>query len=254
MAGASLLSWAQGLSTASSLCLLLLLAAGGCTAVGQGEGNVAGLRVYPEFLYGGKNVVSVSAEAGIESVRVIFGDSAMYRSTIVSGTGAVEECPTTHDLTLDLDPYYTSHPFMIDVEVRTCQKEVSRVRLQTWTTWSLDTVLFAEATPGEKVCAFFALTNGGGGGFAQRRAPGTADSDITLIEVTTPDPRLRIEALAAMPQVIRSGMTLRYRVCFASDTAGDFRIPVVIWLKREFPNGGLTSYPVADTAVIRVRE
>lgn len=232
------------------LLALLLLGPGGCSSAREGGEEVT---IYPEVLYGGKNVISVSAPSGIESVKVIFSNDKTYETTRLMEAGRVEGCPTTHDLSIGLDPHYTSDPSPIGLEIVTCGKTQIERRFSTPAPWSLDTVLFSESKPGEESCAFFQVASGALPVELPRNQQFQGQQEsIIVVDVTSPDPRIRVSTPGALPHALTLGRTFRYEVCFSSDTAGEFRIPVIAWLKRDFPNRGLVSYAVADTAVIRV--
>ncbi len=143
-----------GLSTTlrSLLPALVLVSLGSCSAAREDGEEIS---IYPEVLYGGNNAISVSAPSGIASVTIVVGDEEMVERTELRGAGRVEGCPTMHDVSIRLDPYYTSHPYVMDLRVVTCGGTQQDRRISLSTFWRLDTVLFPKSEPGEESCAFF---------------------------------------------------------------------------------------------------
>jgi hypothetical protein len=75
---------------------------------------------------------------------------------------------------------------------------------------------------------------------------------VFLDGVTSSEGRITFEFHEPLPTNVLPGTTYRYNVCFHADEPGVYRFPVITWIRRDQPVGGYTSYPVADTGVIRV--
>ena len=232
------------------LCILLsAIFLGACRMPASEGGNVPArtsgeVAIFPPVLYPGPNRLVITSEHGIASVRIIFPDSLVMAETRTEGGSVPADCPTSHEIGLHLPPGSSAVAVVLGIETALCDSVVDVVRIGMNSSWIHDVITFPEGGPGEKVCAKFQVG-------VNAYVP---ETDPVVTGVTSPDSRVSFEFPSPPPIRIPQGTTYRYTVCFSSDTAGTFRIPVVTWMKRDYPYGGFTTYPVADTAVIRVRK
>lgn len=234
----------------SPLCILLsAVFVDACRTPAASRGNVSAttsgeVTIFPPVLYPGPNRLVITSGHGISSIRIIFPDSLVMAETRTEGGSVPAGCPTSHEIGIHLPPGSSATAVVLGIESTLCDSVVDVVRIGMNNSWIHDVITFPEGRPGEKVCTKFQIG-------VNAYAP---DGDPVVTGVTSPDPRVSFEFTSPPPIRIPPGTTYRYTVCFSSDTAGSFRIPVVTWMKRDYPYGGFTTYPVADTAVIRVRK
>lgn len=192
----------------------------------------------PQELYPGRNVITFGAAAGIERISVVSTTGAV----VVSGEGP-GNCERQQDLVIEV----ATADLLVDVvfEIVDCRNRSTRVRLPINNVWRLDVVRYPIMTEGERRCMTFRI--------APELSPGIITSEV-LDSVSVSDPRATLRFFSDLPVRIHGGTEYRYQVCFTADEPGTFRIPVVTWMRRRQPSGGATNYPVADTALIIVRE
>lgn len=232
------------------LCILLAaIFVDACRRPASEGGNVwtrtsGEVTIFPPVLYPGPNRLVLTSDHGISSIRIIFPDSLVMAETRTEGGSVPAGCPTSHEIGLHLPPGSSAMAVVLGIETTLCDSVVDVVQIGMNNSWIHDVITFPEGRPGEKVCMGFQVE-------VNAYAP---DDDAVVTGVTSPDSRVSFEFTSPPPIRIPPGTTYRYTVCFSSDTTGTFRIPVVTWMKRDYPYGGFTTYPVADTAVIRVRK
>lgn len=195
--------------------------------------------ITPTEIYPGENVITVSAFGGIRSVRVVPSDAASRAYITTRNTGNLSGCPSSHNVELTVGA--ASLPISAMLYVEMCNGRVDSQLLGINTTWNLDEVPFPDAEVGEEVCRPFHI-----------QLTGFGAASVTLDSVSSPQPGVSFDFSFAPPLPIPSGSTYRYTVCFTADKPGIYRFPVITWIRRSQPAGGHTSYPVADTGLIRV--
>ena len=202
--------------------------------------------VEPGVLYPGENRLTVTSEAGIRSVTLLPGSTRADLFELRSA-GELKGCPTS-DL-VEFSIHTASQPVNLILVVEKCDgSDPDRIAISLNTVWNLDEVLFPDIRISEEVCREFQVRlDGSIGGVAFATGPG-----VFLDGVTSPDGRISFEFQTPLPTNVPPGTTYRYNVCFHADEPGVYRFPVVTWIRRDQPAGGFTSYPVADTGVIRV--
>ena len=207
------------------------------------EDQTGRLTVVPSVLYPGENRLTLTSPVGIRSITVLPGTNLVE----VRSAGNLKGCPTS-DL-IELTVNTASQPVNLTLVVEPCDGSApDRIRISLNTVWNLDEVLFPDIRVGEEVCRQFQIRlDGSVIGLTSASLPGNF-----LDSVTSSDRRLSFEFPDPLPVHIPRGTTYRYNVCFRADEPGTYRFPVITWIRRDEPAGGFTTYPVADTGVIRV--
>lgn len=202
-------------------------------------------QIYPTVLYPGDNVLSVKASEGIQNVRVTPMNRGNSDAITIAGDGPREGCERSTSFDVNLSSASSWAGLLVEVEK--CDGSVDRHHLTVSTHWILETVLFPDVRAGESICRPFRVRLGYGMIRGAERGSG-----IVVESVTSPDDRISFEFPSSFPITVRSGSTLRYNACFTADEPGVYKIPVIVSVRRDQPSGGYTTYPVADTAVVRV--
>ncbi len=204
--------------------------------------------ITPGNLYPGENVITVTAPAGVRSIRVVYNDSTTARYVESRKIGLVGGCPTTREVEFTVGA--ASVPVGLSVVVEQCDGTTVQHALALNTVWTLDSVFFPDAEIGEEVCKPFQIVSRGGltiGGT-------TVGGGINLDSVSSPNENVSFSFSFPPPLLVANGTIYRYNVCFKAEKPGTYKFPVVTWIQRENPAGGYTNYPVADTGYIRVLE
>lgn len=225
------------------LTMVAVLLAGASSLLPAQSADTARIRVYPSWgggqgpLYPGHNVLTISSANGLREVRIRSADSRHI--TGIEGDGALAGCPRTHDVRVFLNTATVSDSVVIDV--LDCAgrrlRQVQRLNIP----WSLDRNNFGIVEAGLRRCRKFSIRIDAGDG-----------DGLTLDSIVASDPEVSLILPGELPLRIPAGETYQYDVCFTSDVPGTYVFPVTTWMRRDFPNGGYTTYPVADTGLIRV--
>ncbi len=223
---------------ASNLLLLLLAVA----SVRAQPSDTAPIRIYPPAtfaapapLYPGWNVITVSSPSGIREVRVHHSGRYVTR---VEGDGAISGCPRSHDIRVFLNTASVSDS--VGIEVLDCEGRQAYQTQVLNVPWNLDRNDFGTVETGLRRCRTFEIRLQLGSG------------SMLLDSITVDDPHVSLRLPVELPTRVSQWRTFTYTVCFRADKPGEYKFPVTTWMRREYPNGGLTTYPVADTGVVRV--
>jgi hypothetical protein len=185
----------------------------------------------PKVLYPSDNVITITASAGIRRITQL--GSSPYLT--VEGAGA-QDCERQVELRVHLS---VAHLNVVEsFEVVDCRNERYNVNLRIYNTWNLETKRFGGVPVGERRCVMFKVEPQSG-------------AEI-LDSVTVDDPRVSLRFFTDLPYRIRGSQLYQYEVCFTADEPGIYKFPVVTWIRRAQPSGGLTTYPVADTGIVVV--
>ncbi|MBC8145552.1 MAG: hypothetical protein H7X80_08190 [bacterium] len=93
---------------------------------------------------------------------------------------------------------------------------------------------------GETICTQFSVRSSGTGA-------------IVVDRVVAPTGNFELRFTGKKPPVyIASFRAYRYQVCFRATRAGNFTMPIHVYIRRAQPAGGFTSFIVADTAYVNV--
>ncbi len=217
------------------------------STVGAASLQAQRVTVYPKVLYPGENILTIKAPDGIRSIRFVLSPPFDTLSLVqVRKTGIVGGCPDSRDIEMTVNTATLRVVGRIYVEK--CNGLLDSVDIGLNTNWNLDEVPFPDAEVGEEVCRPFQITlNGGLAGLGI-----AGGEDLFLDSVSAPESQASFRFSFPPPLTIKRGTVYRYNVCFRAETPGIYRFPVITWIRRDQPNGGLTNYPVADTGVIRV--
>lgn len=211
--------------TLAILMLCLLLAGVSPTLYAQDD------PVYPPELYAGMNVITVKFPAGILEIRVNHTPNM-----IVEGAGLLS-CVTEHELYATV--YTASQPVALELLIIDCNNRRYVRNLALNTIWTVDYNRFSTAETGETVCRNFQIRS-------------TSLDILILDSITVDDPRITMRLPSRLPTRIDSPELYAYEVCFTADKPGIYKFPVTTWMRRRYPSGGYTTYPVADTGFVRV--
>lgn len=193
--------------------------------------------VYPRELYCGENYVAIAIESGIQRIQVTNATG----NVLVRGAGA-RSCERYDTLkVLVLDPREGGAQLVIT----DCRNRTFVRRLET-RSWNVDVNRLGTVELGDTSCFRFQIRAGGD-------LPGAAPGDPFYVDsITVEDARIQLLLPGHLPVKVNPGQTYFYNVCFASNELGRFKFPVVTWVRRRFPSGGLTTYAVADTGLLTV--
>lgn len=194
-----------------------------------------GITITPPELYPGWNELTVTAPAGIQEIT-----SVVTPNVELEGAG-IYSCQK--EVRLKVLAKTASQEVQVNLKVRDCGGNVAAFNMRLNTTWNLDTIRFGRVETGKTGCKLFRISLNGIIGIG---------GSVTLDSVTTPLKNVRIKLPTKLPLNIPRGSEFKYEVCFDADEPGLYEFPVITWIRRPYPSGGQTTYPVADTGVVRV--
>ena len=195
------------------------------------------ISVSPSTLYPGENIVTVESSAGIRTVRVI-PPRGMEGYVEARKTGIIGGCPNSRDIEISIST--ASVPIVISVYVEECDGGAETFRVRMDQSWQVATLYLPDAEVGEEVCRQFSITSNEG--------------NYYLDSVSIPEPQAFTRFSDPPPYLIFSDIPYHYNVCFKAEKPGIYKFPVITWIRRERSEGGYTTYPVADTGIIKVVE
>lgn len=190
------------------------------------------------------NVVTISARNGISSIQFLQGDRSLPFRTgietrdfrIVSGP-SVFRCPKTATFLVLVKTQ--SRQISLRLRVQDCHDNIRYLNYELSDVWNVTQESFGLMRVGERRCKAFSVYSRGGSFVIDSIASPSRDFTIRLTGGRLP---LRI-----------SGYTeYFYDVCHTARAPGLVRMPILVYLRRDQPAGGLTNFIVADTAVVRV--
>ncbi len=187
--------------------------------------------VYPPELYAGENVVTIRIPGGIREIR-----AAHTPNISVEGAGVVS-CNEEHQLYVTL--HSASEQAALELTIVDCRNRRYVRTITQNTVWTVDQNRFNTVEVGKTVCRDFHIRS-------------TGLERLYLDSITIADPRAKINVPGRLPARIDSPDLYTYNVCFRAESPGIYKFPVVTWMRRRYPSGGLTTYPVADTGYVRV--
>lgn len=206
--------------------MLCLLLAGASHAL-YAQGDI----VYPPELYAGTNVISIKLPTGIREIR-----ATHTPNMTVEGAGLLS-CVNEHELYVTV--YTASQPVALELIIIDCRNRRHVQNMTLNTIWTVDYNRFSTAEAGETICRDFHIRS-------------TSLEMLILDSITVNDPRVTLRLPGRLPTRIDSPDLYTYEVCFAADNPGIYKFPVTTWMRRRYPSGGYTTYPVADTGYVRV--
>lgn len=210
-----------------SLILLLVLMLPAALAAQRGRFVVTPPVIYPSW-----NVITIESPEGLDRIRIIGGT----RNVTVEGDGDLD-CERRHELRIFVA---TAHlPAEVALELVDCRGNAEMRRLEINTTWNLDTKRIGPTAVGSTPCAMFQID--------------PRNNVAILDSVTVDDERASVRFFSDLPHRLPLGRIYQYQVCFRADEPGTYRLPIVTWMRREYPAGGYGTYPVADTGIFIVR-
>jgi hypothetical protein len=218
----------RSLRVTALLVFVLVLAA---SAPLRAQGG--GLDVYPTELYSGDNVITIKHPDGIRRIAIVSATPNLS----IEGDGTLD-CETSHDLHVYRA---TAHDAaMLRLLIVDCRGGRQEITLRDNTTWVLEIRNFGAVPTGERECMMFYI-----------RSNRESEAE-TLDSVSVADPHVSLRFFTTLPHSIRVGSTYQYEVCFRGTDPGFYKFPVVTWMRRGQPSGGMTTYAVADTGIVYV--
>lgn len=187
--------------------------------------------VDPPELYSDKNEITITDPNGIREI-VANGGPLMT----IEGAGP-GDCQETR--TLDVFVNTASQPVFLNLAIVDCKGGVSNISIPFSTVWTLDVNDMGSTRAGTRVCKRFSV-----------RANGT--EPIILDDITVDDPDVTLELPTSLPIEVPGLDSYVYTVCYDAPEEGEYRFPVITWIRRRFPSAGMKNYPVADTGFVRV--
>jgi len=187
----------------------------------------------PPVLYSDRNTITIRDPDGIREIIAVGGP--LMR---VDGAGP-GSCDNSR--TLDVFVNTASVPIALQIIVLDCAGNEQSVELGLATVWTLDINDLGVTEVGNEICKEFSV-----------RAMGNLP--VVLDDITVDDPNVTLRLPTSLPIAVPGGDNYVYMVCYDASETGVHTFPVVTWIRRDFPSAGQTSYPVADTGYVLVRE
>lgn len=233
-----------------ALCCVLICLSGilcwscapkGAVGALSGKNGPSPIVVFPRTLYSGANEITVRSQIGLARLTVQL-QTLKPELVRIERVGNIPDCMGTWTLRIWIAS--STEPVMILLGGKDCDGgELQQVLLAN-RIWSVDRVVFPEVEVGKTSCGRFKVASGFQG------------EKVVLDSITLPE-SLPVtlgsgDEAIKFPVEIPVGREFGYEICFTGREPGDYRFPVTTWMRREEPAGRLTTYPVADTAIVRV--
>jgi len=202
-----------------------LILFGGMTGYAQRSG----ISIAPPVLYPGVNEITVTSGAGIGSIEANASDNVTFEQVSASQDGTTR--------TFRVVVYGGNQPALLQLSVRDVDGRKATRRLHMGVHWMLDRINLGRVRQGEDRCAEFSVR---------------AVNNNVVERVTTDDSRLKVTLKQPLPYRL-DGEYLRYTVCFSGEVEpGIYKFPVTAWIRRDYPTGGESTYPISDTGYVVV--
>lgn len=204
----------------------------------------AQISVYPPVLYSGTNILTITAPNGLNKVtgyiggrwtNLVTGLSAPY-IRITSGATFIQ-CGTKVTFGVLLK---TTRPVgLLQLRVEDCKGNIKYFDFRESETWNVYREEFGNVPQGSNACHTFRV-----------EARGT---NLIIDSVSSPSPLFVIRYTNGRPPLrVRSGNIYEYDVCFDAKNLGYVKMPILVYIRRNYPAGGQTNFIVADTAYVNV--
>ncbi len=237
--------------------LYLIICLAGSIGQLYAQGDTTNVYVHPQVLYPGDNILTISSANGLSSIT-----STHTANVEVLDDGVVDGCAKTHRIRVKVNT--ATDDVQLNLRVRDCKGNIRVQQLQEHTRWNLDIMRFPDVEIGDTVCMPFQIRMNRGMVVTRDTI---IDGQRTTQMMTVPNPgggaildsvsipegmNLYLRFPFPPPVTIPSVSTYRYQVCFSANDTGFYKFPVTTWMRREYPVDELTTYPVADTGIVRV--
>ncbi len=196
----------------------------------------------PEF-YSGMNTFTFTAHYGLSKIQWELDGSwqDILAGTRSDGlrviTGPVfTECAHQATVRILVDDLSIAQPLRF--RVIDCNDNVRYAEVRTSSPWRVWREDMGTVEVGETVCHTFEVRTGAG--------------SFVILRIASPSREFGIRFTNPAPPVRVFG-TYTYDVCFTGRRPGLVRMPILVYLRRPYPSGGVTSFIVADTAYVMVR-
>jgi hypothetical protein len=202
------------------------------------------ISAYPPVLYSGINVITITAPAGLDNVTgrvggqwraLTTGLSAPY-IRITSGATFVQ-CGTKVTFVVFIK---STRPIgLFELRVADCDGNIKYFDFRESETWNVYREDFGNVMLGATACHTFTVD--------------ARNTSIVIDSVSCPSPLFRIRYTNGRPPLrLRSNGSYEYDVCYTPVKTGRTKMPVLVYIRRDYPTGGQTNFIVADTAYVNV--
>ncbi len=204
----------------------------------------AQISVYPPVLYSGMNSLTITAPAGLQQVTGYIGGrwqtlhTGLAAPYIKVTSGPIfGRCAKKTSLGIFLLLARPSRMFRL--RVVDCDGNIKYFDFSESMDWDVYREQFGNITLGATACHTFTVS-----------ARGTT---IIIDSVASRSPLFQIRLTGARPPLrLGSGREYKYDVCFRATKLGFVKMPILVYVRRNFPAGGHTNFIVADTAYVTV--
>jgi hypothetical protein len=177
---------------------------------------------YPERIYPGENIITITSERGIE--RIVTAGS---RFTTVS-VPKIQECPKSVNVGVTVRRATTNE--QVEFTVFDCDGRFTTHTISA-ENWTVREEFTGNIVVGKDTCLDCRIESGEG----------------KLVDsIVVSDPRMHVEMPAPSngPWQVQGGVDFHYRVCYRATEVDTSRESIRLYIRRQYPNGGLTHYVI----------
>jgi len=190
------------------------------STVAVAQRQVAGTTVYPDLLYPGENIITITNDDGIEKIR--FRSTSNTRVTVPPISG----CPRQVNITVHVDDATTNES--LDLTFHNCNGEFASTALRA-ENWTIKREYTGRVEIGKDTCVECEI---------QTTDPKTVDS------IVVNNPRFSVRMPSGGPPWRAVASEFHYFVCYRPSREENFRETIKLYIRRSQPNGGLTHYVI----------
>jgi hypothetical protein len=193
---------------------------------------------YPEEIYPGENIVTITNAAGIERIR--FRSTPGVRVTAPTVLG----CPTTVDVRVVLENAVEKET--VTFSVNDCRGGFGSSTLQS-DNWTIMHHTIGPTLVGRDTCTEAQVSIGSNSGGV------VDDGEVKIIDsMVSDDPQVRIEMSEKEDGLwrARAGEPLLYGICYAPTRADTHTTQLRLYVRRQFPHKGLKNYMITKPVTV----
>jgi hypothetical protein len=204
------------------------------------------ISIYPPVLYSGINVITISAPNGLDKVTGRVGAAGQWRPLttglsapyirIMSGATFVQ-CGTKVTFMVYLK---TPRPLgLFELRVADCDGNIKYFDFRESENWNVFREDFGNVQLGATACHTFSVQGRG--------------VSLVVDSIVSPSPAFVIHYTSRRPPFRMNGSGVyEYDVCHTPTKPGRMQMPILVYIRRQYPAGGQTNFIVADTAYVNV--